>query len=266
MPVFSRIYGWLMRRKRPRFLVRQLIDLFKTAYRIDMDEYVGSETDYACLADFFIRPLDLEKRPLLPRSDAVVSPADGVLEALETIYEDKCTQVKGEYFAVSELLQETIDFPAGWHVATIYLSPKNYHRFHYPCTGKISGYCHVPGSLFPVNALGMTLVKKLFVRNERIVTRFAVNGAPLYMAAVGACFVGSIRMRFIDKIRRDKRWKELDLKVDQSAEMGYFAMGSTIILVVPRGLGEPITGLLGQPVKVGDPLFLLHTDSRTRKS
>ncbi len=266
MPVFSRIYGWMMRRKRPRFLVRLLIDLFKNAYRIDMCDYAGSETDYASLADFFIRPLDPGKRPLLPRQGAIVSPADGVLKSLETIYEDKCTQVKGEYFAVSELLQETIDFPGGWHVATIYLSPQNYHRFHYPCAGKISGYCHVPGSLFPVNAMGMTLVKKLFVRNERIVTRFVVNGAPLYMAAVGACFVGSIRMRFIDKIRRDKRWKELDLKVEQTAEMGHFAMGSTIILVVPRGLGEPIAGLLGQPVKVGDPLFLPHTDRRTSKS
>ncbi|MCK5058794.1 MAG: phosphatidylserine decarboxylase [Candidatus Aminicenantes bacterium] len=258
MPVFSRIYGRLTRIKRPRFLVREIIDFFKDIYKIDMDEYLGSPSDYASLSDFFVRPLDPRKRPLIPKEEMIVSPADGVIRGIETIHEDKATQVKGMYYAVSDVIREPIDFSKGWHLATIYLSPRDYHRYHYPVSGKIKGYCHARGSLFPVNSIGMTSVKKLFARNERVVTRFNKNGLPLFTVAVGATFVGGIRMVFIDSIKRDKRWKELDLEVKQLDEMGRFELGSTIILLVPKALAQPLPGIKDQPVKVGDPIFSLN--------
>ena len=116
MPVFSRLYGWLTRIKRPRFLVREIIDFFKDVYKIEMDEFVGTPRDYPSLAEFFVRPLDPQKRPLIPQEDKIVSPSDGVLKDIETVYEDKATQVKGKYYPVSELVREQLDFSKGWHV------------------------------------------------------------------------------------------------------------------------------------------------------
>ncbi|MCK4761242.1 MAG: phosphatidylserine decarboxylase [Candidatus Aminicenantes bacterium] len=255
LPVFSRLYGRVMRLRRPRFLVRELIDFFKDLYKIEMDDYQGEAGDYASLGEFFIRPFDPQKRPLKPRGDGIVSPADGVLSNVETIYEDRAVQVKGIDYPVSKMLRRELDFSRGWHVATIYLSPYNYHRFHYPVSGKITGYCHVRGRLFPVNSHGMTLIKKLFIRNERIVTRFESNGLPVFAVAVGATFVGSIKMLFIDKIKRDGRWKELDLEVEEQGEMGRFEMGSTIVLVVPEELGKPAAEKIGQAIKVGETVI-----------
>jgi phosphatidylserine decarboxylase len=257
IPVFSRLYGRFTRIKRPRVLVLKIIDFFKSIYKIEMDEFAGKAEDYPSLAEFFVRPLDPKKRPLIPKEDKIVSPADGILKEIETVYEDKATQVKGKNYALSELIRDTIDFSKGWHVATIYLSPQNYHRFHYPISGKIEGYCHVRGPLFPVNSLGTSLVKNLFVRNERIVTRLITHGLHFYAVAVGATFVGSIKMVFIEKIKRDKRWKELNLEVKQQDEMGRFELGSTIILVVPEELAQPLSEKTEQPIKVGEPIFSL---------
>jgi phosphatidylserine decarboxylase len=257
LPCFSRTYGWFTRRRRPRFLVREIINLFKTAYHIDMDQFQGEETDYASLSDFFVRPLDPQNRPLLPVADAVVSPADGTLQHVETVYEDRATQVKGKYYKVSELIRESIDLARGWHLATVYLSPADYHRFHYPVTGTLAAYCHTRGRIYPVNSLGLNLVDRLFVRNERVICRFQVKGLPFYMIAVGATFVGSIRMEFVEKIRRRSRWKIFDrgIEVEQLAEMGRFAMGSTIILLFPKELARPVSDRKDNRVRVGDPLF-----------
>ena len=257
MPVFSRLYGRLTRIRRPRFIVREIIDFFKDVYKIDMDEFAGSPGDYPSLAEFFVRPLDPQKRPLILQEEKIVSPADGVVKDIETVYEDKATQVKGKYYAISELVREQLDFSKGWHVATFYLSPRDYHRYHYPVSGKIEGYCHVGGKLFPVNSLGTSLVKNLFVRNERVVVRFVKNGLPLYAVAVGATFVGSIKMVFIDKIKRDRRWKNLDLEVKQLDEMGRFELGSTIVLVIPEELAQIEPGMKEQPIKTGDSIFSL---------
>ncbi len=257
IPIFSRLYGRLTRIRHPRFLVRSIIGFFKDTYQIEMDDYQGNVEDYPSLLEFFIRPLDPQKRPLTPGENILVSPADGVLKEVETVYEDKATQVKGTHYAISDLLREDLDFSKGWHVLTIYLSPRDYHRYHYPINGKIEGYCHARGPLFPVNHLGVNLVKGLFARNERVITRFRTTPGelPSYAIAVGATFVGSIKMSFIDKIKRDNCWKPMDLTVTQLGEMGRFEMGSSILLVFPKELGEPRQELKGKKIKVGDPLL-----------
>ncbi len=261
LPIFSRLYGRLVRLKHPRFLIQAIIRLFKDHYHIDMTEFQGEAEDYACLADFFVRPFDPEHRPLYPAEDAVVSPADGILKGIETIVEDKAGQVKGIHYKVSDLIREAVDFSCGWCLATIYLSPANYHRFHYPVSAALEAFCHARGSLYPVNSLGMSQVKQLFIKNERIITRFNLKGQPLYMVAVGATFVGSIKMLFIDKIKRDNRWKTLNQQVHQLDEMGRFDMGSTILLLLPQTLGTPLPafkkGASDQPIRVGNPIFSL---------
>jgi phosphatidylserine decarboxylase len=257
---FSRIWGQIVRLRRPRFLVKKIIARYQDAYRIDMTGYQGEPDDYKSLCDFFIRPLDPKTRPLVPVENAIVSPADGVLTSVETVYQDQAAQVKGKTYAISELIGQSIDFSQGWHVAVIYLSPSNYHRYHYPVGGTVERYLHTGARLFPVNAMGLNHIDRLFVRNERIITdiRTEINGTPMscYVVAVGATFVGSIKMEFINKRQKRHRWIPVNLEVNQVDEMGRFEMGSTIVMVLPEKMAAPIAETIGQPVRVGQPVFL----------
>ena len=257
LPVFSRIWGRIVRLRHPSFLVKGIIKRYQRAYNISMDEYEGEVEDYRSLSDFFVRRLDPVKRPLVRQENTVASPADGILTDVETIFNDQATQVKGKTYQVSQLLHETIDFSRGWHVAVIYLAPCNYHRYHYPVTGNIKRYFHSSGRLFPVNRVGVNRVNRLFVRNERIITEMVNRQMSFYIAAIGACFVGGIKMEFISGSNRKKRdqWLSINHEVRQLEEMGRFEMGSTIVLVIPKSMAEPLHNIIGEPIKVGQPIF-----------
>ncbi len=257
IPALSRFYGWLTRGKRPKFLIKKIIPFFAKNYEINMDEYVGNISDYSSLCDFFVRKIDPEKRVLSKVEDSLVSPADGFLTSINTIYEDRTTQAKGRYYKISEFIQDEIEFSEGWHIATIYLSPHNYHRFHHTATAEIESYYHKKGSLFPVNSFGTDLVKGLFNRNERIITRYNIDNKKFYVVAVGATFVGSIKLEFIENIKRDNKWKAVSSDINQLDEMGRFEMGSTIIMVIPKKLATPVNDITGKKIRVGDPIFKL---------
>ena len=245
-----------MHLRRPRRLAGWLIRRFQGHYRIAMDDFAGDAADYRSLGDFFLRPFDPQKRPLISDPDRLLSPADGRLIELEVVDADHATQVKGWTYPLSLLLAEPIDLSQKWHVATIYLSPGDYHRFHYPLSGRISGCFHGGTRLFPVNDFSVNRVRRLYIRNERVVTRFALPGATAYMVAVGATFVGSIGMRYLPHgLTPAGRWHELDFPAEQMAEMGHFAMGSTIVLLVPAACVDAVLAEKGRSVRVGEPLF-----------
>lgn len=260
LPVFSRLYGWFTRRKRPKFIIKRVIGFFMEAYEINMADYQGKPEDYQSLAEFFIRPLNGEKRGLEPQEDFLLSPADGVLTSIETITVDEASQIKGKRYAVSELIGEVVDFSRGWHVAVIYLSPANYHRFHYPLGGRVKRYLHTGVRLFPVNSLGLNYIERLFIRNERYVLEMNSGGTSWYISAVGATFVGSIRMECVynnPEKRERHKWHGVEQDVQQLAEMGRFNLGSTIVMVLPSSLAQPLEEKVGQPVRVGEPIFKL---------
>ncbi|MBN1196565.1 MAG: phosphatidylserine decarboxylase, partial [Candidatus Aminicenantes bacterium] len=169
-PCLSRIYGRVTRIKRPRRLARFMIRAFQRSHSIDMDRFQGTADDYSSLAEFFVRPLDTAVFPK-PVPDALVSPADGMLVGLETVAKDSATQVKGLTYSLVELMGEEVDFSPGWHVATVYLSPSDYHRFHHPLDARATATRRLGASRFPVNPTGGRLIPRLFVRNERIVVR-----------------------------------------------------------------------------------------------
>ncbi len=256
----SRIYGRFMRLRKPGWLALWMIRRFKAHYRIAMDDFLGNAADYPSLADFFLRPLDPGKRPLQPDPACLLSPADGRLSELELVGEDRATQVKGWTYPLSLLLAEPVDFSQKWYLATIYLSPSDYHRFHYPLSGRVSGCFHGGTRLFPVNDFSVRRVRDLYVRNERLVTRFALPESRYYMVAVGATFVGGIGVEYLPcGLPQKKEWQGLDIPVAQMAEMGHFAMGSTIILLFPAGRVEKVLAEKGRAVRVGQPLFKLKT-------
>jgi phosphatidylserine decarboxylase len=255
-PSLSRLYGRLIRLHRPRFLVRAMIRRFQKHYQINMEEFQGPAADYHSLSEFFLRQFNPAKRPLTPNEGCFLSPADGRLSELELIAEDRATQVKGWAYPLSLLLGESVDFSQKWYQATIYLSPNDYHRFHYPVPGRINGYFFGGTRLFPVNNFSVNRVRRLYIHNERIVTRFAFQNNRFYLAAVGASFVGNIGMKYLSSgLPTKNKWQDLNIPVQQMAEMGYFAMGSTIIIVFPATLVETVVAEKGKPVRVGDPLF-----------
>lgn len=256
IPVFSRIWGFISRCNRPKFIARYMVKWFQRHYKIPMEEYIGEVKDYNCLSDFFVRPLDPEKRPLVYKKNTLVSPADGILSGYEKVSGDEATQVKGEFYKISDLLQESLDFSQPWYVLTIYLSPFNYHRFHYPIPGKVDSFFQSGGLLYPVNKLGLSTIKSLFPRNQRIVTKMTANSSPFYIVAVGATNVGSIGMEYFEGKEKSKNcWVPIDKKAAGLEELGRFRLGSTMVLVFPSSIGEPLEINLNQPLKVGEPLF-----------
>jgi phosphatidylserine decarboxylase len=260
IPALSRLWGKLMRLRRPSFLVKWMIGRFQGHYRIRMDEFQGSSLDYLSLADFFVRPLNAQQRPLPANEQFILAPADGKLSELELIATDCATQVKGKTYRLSRLLAVGIDFSQGWYLVTIYLSPYNYHRFHYPVSGRISGCFYGGNRLFPVNAFSSGRVKQLYIKNERLVTRIDWQGSSIYVVAVGATFVGSIAMEYLPTGLPQKNcWRELDIPVKQMAEMGRFNMGSTIIMALPAILVETVVAEKGKPLRVGAPLFKIRS-------
>ena len=253
-PCLSRLYGRLVRIERPRCLVKRLIALFMRHYDITMDDYQGTPDDYRSLGQFFSRPLDPAKRTIPTDAGHFVAPADSVLTVCETVHEDTATQVKGRDYRLTELVGEPLDLSAGWRVAVLYLSPHDYHRYHLSMGGKLVAARRDGARLYPVNRLSVNNIDNLFVRNERVTLKFNSHGRDWYYIAVGATFVGSITTVAGD-IPTPGEWHPVNTDLPQSAEVGRFDMGSTIIVVVPAPLaGEPLVAL-GTKVRTGDKLW-----------
>lgn len=256
-PTISRLYGRLTRIRRPRGLVRRVIHWFSRVHSIDMTRFRGDPGDYPSLADFFVRPLDDAVFPD-PMPEYLVSPADGILASRESVSSDTATQVKGLSYSLSGLVGEGVDFSRGWHVATVYLSPADYHRFHHPLDGRVTSTRRLGGSRFPVNAMGSRLIPRLFVRNERVVVKYDTRDDLVYLAAVGATFVGGIHMTVPLPPGRSREPRSQDSRVRQLDELGRFDLGSTIVILVPAALADPVAPPPGERVQVGTPLFRLR--------
>jgi len=256
-PSLSRIYGRVTRIKRPRRLARFMIRAFQRSHSIDMDRFQGTADDYSSLAEFFVRPLDTVA---FPKSvpNALVSPADGRLVGMETVNKDSAPQVKGLSYSLSQLMGEEIDYSPGWHVATVYLSPSDYHRFHHPLDGRATATRRLGASRFPVNPAGGRLIPRLFVRNERVVVQYEHNGTRFYLAAVAATFVGGIHMTLPLPPGKSRDKRVQDTPVRQLDELGRFDLGSTIVLLVPASMATPVDVQPGSRVLVGTPLLELQ--------
>ncbi|MCG8689553.1 MAG: archaetidylserine decarboxylase [Desulfobacterales bacterium] len=256
-PALSRIYGRITRIRRPKFLVNALVNTFARVYHIRMDDYPGQPKDYPSLLDFFIRPLDPEKRALKADSKHFLSPADGVLAELQAIDKDQATQVKGWTYKVSQLTGANENWEDGWWLAVVYLSPSNYHRFHYSLDSRLETFRHLGNRLFPVNKAGIRYIKDLFIRNERVTATFTTHAHRFHVVAVGATFVGSIKMNDHPLPFSPGKTVPKHLDIRQNMEMGRFEMGSTLVILLPKQMAEPVAKQ-GSPVRVGEPLFKLR--------
>lgn len=216
----------------------RLIRNFIKDYGVNMSEAREESIEhYACFNDFFIRQLKPECRPV---SDAgIVSPVDGAISEIGSITAGKLLQAKGREYTVSELLacEEALSsqFNNGLF-ATIYLSPKDYHRVHMPIEATLKEMIYVPGKLFSVQPTTARVIPRLFARNERLVVFFDTPVGLMAMVLVGAMIVGAIGTNWHGDIRRGRKIKrfayhEANTVLQKAAEMGYFKLGSTVILL-----------------------------------
>lgn len=238
----SSLVGQATRLAVPPSVHHAAIKVFAQRFRIDLDEAEGRIEDYPTFGQFFTRRLKPGLRPVDPAPDAVVSPVDGAVSEAGPITDGQCLQAKGIHFPVDKLLGDAkaaAQYEGGVY-ATIYLSPRDYHRIHSPLAGTITGYTYLPGALWPVNPASVRNTDALFAVNERLVVWLDTKAGPIAVVAVGATCVGRIHASFDAVVThagtpaRSRRY-ERPIAVEKAGELGMFEMGSTVILLAPKG-------------------------------
>ena len=226
-----------------------LITRFVRAFDVELDEVrLDVPGDFATFNEFFVRELKDDAREIDDDSDAIISPVDGTVSFAGKILGDSIFQAKGFDYSLSDLLAtdlEEVDRYIDGNFATIYLAPYNYHRVHAPLAGELVAARYVPGDLFSVNEATVAKLNGLFRRNERLVMHFRTDYGPAVVIFVGALNVGSISTPWTGEIRPRKTGvvDVLDIsahptKVAKGDLLGWFNMGSTVILLLPDGMAE----------------------------
>ncbi|GAB2715793.1 archaetidylserine decarboxylase [Halomonas garicola] len=231
----SRLAGSLAECRSPG-LKNALISAFIRRFKVDMREALEPDyRAYTTFNDFFTRALKDDSRPL---GEGFISPADGTLSQYGRITAGELVQAKGHRFSARTLLggnAELADTFAGGSFATVYLSPKDYHRVHMPMTGTLRETIYVPGRLFSVNQATAGYVPGLFARNERLVCVFDTAHGPLAVVLVGAMIVAAIETVWagqITPLAGTPQRTRLDESVtlEKGAELGRFKLGSTVVM------------------------------------
>ena len=246
------------------WIKRTFIGWFAQRYQVNMTEAAKPELDaYVCFNDFFTRALQADARPLSQVPRSLVCPADGEISQAGRIEGRSILQAKGRHYSLQALLGDDREWAEQYidgQFATVYLSPKDYHRVHMPCNGKLVKTHYIPGKLFSVNQTTAAGVDRLFARNERLVCHFETPSGPMAMVLVGAMIVAGIQTAWpgISAPAGSK-----PLHIDHSAdgserhllrgeEMGRFLLGSTVIVLLGPNTGQIAADIqAGEPVRMG---------------
>ncbi len=224
-------------------LTHAAIRRFIARYKVNMAEAANPNVEsYATFNDFFTRALRDGARPLADSS--WVCPVDGSISQCGAITRDRIFQAKGHDYTTQALVGGDAELAKQFEdgaFATLYLSPKDYHRIHMPYAGRLTRMIHVPGELFSVNPATARGIPGLFARNERVVCVFESDRGPFVLALVGATIVGSMATVWHGVVNpprpgviRDWRYEKENLVLDRGAEMGRFLLGSTVVMLFPR--------------------------------
>jgi phosphatidylserine decarboxylase len=246
-----------------------LIRLFIRHFHVDMSEAEAPAAEaYPDFNSFFTRALRAGTRPMDRDPLAILSPVDGCVSEAGDITNGRLIQAKGRDYSLSTLLggseAQARPFQDGKFV-TLYLSPRDYHRIHMPCRGRLLETTYVPGRLFSVAPHTTRAIPNLFTRNERLVTLFDTDAGPVAMILVGAIFVSCMETVWAGTANPDmgmdlqtSRFDHPDseaLELQRGDEMGRFNMGSTVILLYGPGRNDWVKTLQsGQPVRMGETI------------
>jgi phosphatidylserine decarboxylase len=224
-------------------LTTAVIRRFVARYGVNMQEAANPDiASYASFNEFFTRPLREGARPL---ADAdFICPVDGAISQFGAIERDNIFQAKGHSYTTTALVGGDADLAAQFadgSFATLYLSPKDYHRIHMPCAGSLRRMIYVPGELFSVNPTTALGVPGLFARNERVVCVFDSEFGPFVLTLVGATIVGSMATVWHGivnppRVRSVREWHYdgQEVALQKGQEMGRFLLGSTVVMLFPK--------------------------------
>ena len=241
-----------------------IIRRFIRRYSVNMAEAANPEpASYPTFNEFFTRALKDGARPL---ADAHwVCPVDGAISQFGAIERDQIFQAKGHHYSTRALVGGDTELAARFQdgqFATLYLSPRDYHRIHMPCDGRLLRMIHVPGDLFSVNPVTARGVPGLFARNERVVCEFEGPLGPFVLVLVGATIVGSMATVWHGQVNpprsgrlREWRYADRELRLRQGEEMGRFLLGSTVVALFPQGSVRFDPGWTpGRAVRLGEAM------------
>lgn len=258
-PVYSALVGKAARRRVPVPLRSAAYRAFARAVGADLTEAELDLRAYASLGDLFARRLRPGMRPIDGELGSIVAPCDGVLAARGTAVDGALIQAKGKTYQLDELLvdRELAARLTGGEYATIYLSPRDYHRVHTPVDGRLVRYDYIPGALWPVNPVVAARRDRLLVRNERVViTIDAGRLGRVAIVMVGAAGVGNIALEYAPesvtwRAQGERRRIELDHELVRGDELGAFRLGSTVVMVFEPGAVN-LDGEVGQAMRFGE--------------
>ncbi|WP_088103391.1 phosphatidylserine decarboxylase [Halalkalibacter urbisdiaboli] len=205
---------------------KPLIPLFVNTFKLNEEEMGRSIREYGSLHELFIRQLKPGCRPIESDTNSFISPVDGVLADFGKIKDNVRFSVKGQEYSVSEMLgskSAAKTYEEGLFLI-LYLSPSHYHRIHSPISGEVLKQWTLGGRSYPVNELGMTLGRRPLSRNYRVITEMLSRGKKLAVVKVGAMNVNTIELTHQTK------------SLNKGEEIGYFSFGSTVVLLIEKGL------------------------------
>jgi phosphatidylserine decarboxylase len=248
-----------------------VIRWFVKKYQVNMGEALNPDIcSYATFNDFFTRALKPGARPVA--AAALICPVDGAISQFGDIKQDQIFQAKGHRYSTTAMVGGDSTLAAQFQngsFATLYLSPKDYHRIHMPCDGKLKRMIYVPGDLFSVNPTTARGVPGLFARNERVVCVFDTDTGPFALILVGATIVGSMTTVWHGQINptrhvgssadvREWRYDDEPIPLKQGDEMGRFMLGSTVVMLFPENRSKTMafnpTWAAGGAIQLGQTM------------
>jgi phosphatidylserine decarboxylase len=230
---------------------KPLIPRFAKTYGINIEDAEKAVHEYASLNDFFTRRLKSHLRPIDTEAETLVSPVDAVITGIGSIQDGLMMNIKGQDYTIEELLNgspRTVNYKNGYYYV-LYLSPTDYHRIHSPIEGKIVEKDHIQGKVYPVNEFGLTHMRRVLSRNERLTTYIQHTYGEIAVVKVGALNVSSIQYTV-----------PLPDTLERGQELAYFEFGSTIVLLMENETYSGRDDLqLGSKVLMGEALGIVKT-------
>ena len=236
---------------------KPLIPRFAKTYEINVEDAEKPVHDYASLNDFFTRKLKPHLRPIDTDPDTLISPVDGIITSMGSIQDGQLLNVKGQDYTIAELLNgspRTVNYKDGAY-CVLYLSPTDYHRIHVPVDGIIVEKEYIPGKVYPVNNFGLTHMRQVLSRNERLITYIQHAHGEVAIVKVGALNVSSIQ--YVEP---------LSTLVQRGQELAYFEFGSTVVLLMEDETVAPRDLHIHSKVHMGEALGKIKTKKRVNNN
>ncbi len=260
----TQLAGWVAQGGLGEAATQRIIRRFIAHYQVNMGEALSPDPSaYKTFNEFFTRALRADARPMAQAT--WVCPVDGAISQLGSIDGQQVFQAKGHRYSTQALVGGDAALAAQFDdgdFATIYLSPKDYHRIHMPVAGRLRRMIHVPGKLYSVNPATARNIPELFAVNERVVTVFDTEHGPFVNVLVGATIVGSMATTWHGVVNpprpgqiREWRYDDHPIELAQGAEMGRFLLGSTVVMLWPKGRVQfDASWQAGRPVRLNEAM------------